>query len=162
MKKVLLLLLTLGGSLFGAASASEAYFGLSGSVAYVFDIDTETVDTDVYTLSPGAQLGIRNLLGPFGLRATGEYSLYPSSGFLEVGGDLLLNLGTVIDPYIGIGVGFANQAQVTTGMARLIGGLAPRFGPNFGLFGEATLNAYSDGVNEAYAVKARGGLNVFF
>lgn len=160
--KKLLVLVALVLSLSSGALAQEAYFGLSGNIAYVFNIDTETVDTDAFTVSPGAQLGIRNLLGPFGLRLTGEYSVYPSSGFLEVGGDLLLNLGTVLDPYAGIGVGLAGQGDANLGMARLFGGLAPRFGPNLGLFGEASLNAYSDGVTEAFAVKARGGINVFF
>lgn len=161
MKKLLVLIaLVLPPS--GVTLAQEAYFGLSGNVAYVFDIETETVDTDAFTVSPGAQLGVRNLLGPFGLRLTGEYSVNPSSGFLEVGGDLLFNVGTVIDPYVGIGVGLAGQGDASLGMARLFGGLAPRFGPAFGLFGEASLNAYSDGVSEAFAVKARGGINVFF
>lgn len=158
----MLVLIALVLSPSGATLAQEAYLGLSGNVAYVFDIETETVNTDAFTGSPGAQLGLRNLLGPFGLRLTGEYSVYPSSGFLEVGGDLLFNLGTVIDPYAGIGVGFANQGSTTLGVARLFGGLAPRFGSSFGLFGEAALNAYSDGVAEAFAVKARGGINFFF
>ena len=160
MKMLVLVALTL--LLSGIALAQEAYFGLTGNVAYVFDVDTETVDADAFTVSPGAQLGVKNLLGPFGLRLTGEYSVYPSSGFLEVGGDLLFNLGTVIDPYVGIGVGLANQGGASLGMARLFGGIAPRFGPTFGLFGEASLNAYSDGVSEAFAIKARGGINFFF
>jgi hypothetical protein len=90
--KKLLLLVALAMPLSSAALARETYFGLSGNIAYVFNIDTETVDTDAFTVSPGAQLGVRNLLGPFGLRLTGEYSTYPSSGFLEVGGDLLFNV----------------------------------------------------------------------
>jgi len=160
--KKLLLLLALTLPLSGTALAQETYVGFSGNVAYVFDVETETVNTDALTVSPGAQLGVRNLLGPFGLRLTGEYGVYPSSGFLEVGGDLLFNVGTVIDPYVGIGVGLAGQGDANLGMARLFGGLAPRFGPTFGLFGEASLNAYSDGTSEAFAVKARGGVNFFF
>jgi len=161
MKKLLVLIALLLPS-SGVALAQGTYFGFSGNLAYVFDIETETVDTDAFTASPGVQLGIRNLLGPFGLRLTGEYSIYPSSGFLEVGGDLLFNVGTVIDPYVGIGVGLAGQGDANLGMARLFGGLAPRFGPNLGLFGEASLNAYSDGASEAFAVKARGGITFFF
>lgn len=160
--KKLLVLVAFALPLSSAALAQEPYFGLSGNIAYVFDIETETVDTDAFTVSPGAQLGVRNLLGPFGLRLTGEYSVYPSNGFLEVGGDLLFNVGTVLDPFVGIGVGLAGQGDANLGMARLFGGLAPRFSSSFGLFGEASLNAYSDGVSEAFAVKARGGVNFFF
>lgn len=142
--------------------AQEAYFGVSGTGAYAFDIATETVIADTAILSPGAQLGVRNLLGPFGLRLTGEYSVAPLSGLLEVGGDLLFNFGTVIDPYVGIGAGVAMVDGGGLGIGRAFGGIAPRFGPNLGLFAEAMLNAYSDGVSEAYTVRARGGVNFFF
>lgn len=86
----------------------------------------------------------------------------PLSGLLEVGGDLLFNLGTVIDPYIGIGAGIATIYGGGLGMGRAFAGLTPRFGPNLGLFAEVMLNAYSDGVSEACTVRARGGVNFFF
>ena len=148
--------------LLGCVSAQEIYFGLSGNMAYAFNIDTETVDTSGYSAAPGAQLGVRNLLGPFGLRATGEYTVYPADGFLEVGADLIFNLGTLLDPYLGLGAGLANSGEDTFGMGRALVGIAPRFSTGFGVFAEASLHAYVSDAAEAYVVKGRGGLNFYF
>lgn len=161
MKRILILLAF--AVLFGFASAQqELYFGLSGNMAYAFNINTETVDTSAYTVAAGAQLGVRNLLGPFGLRATGEYTVFPASGFFEAGGDLIFNFGTLLDPYAGIGAGIGYQAGYTFGMGRALIGIAPRFSTSFGLFGEASLHAYVGSVGEAYVVKGRAGVNFYF
>lgn len=160
--KKLFVLFALALSFTGGALAQEAYFGVSGAAAYAFDVESETVITDTAIVSPGAQLGVRNLLGPFGLRLTAEYSVAPVTGLLEVGGDVLFNFGTVIDPYIGLGAGIATIEGGGLGIGRAFAGLSPRFGPNLGLFAEAVLTAFSDGVSEAFTVKARGGVNFFF
>lgn len=145
-----------------ASAQQELYFGLSGNMAYAFNINTETVDTSAYTVAAGAQLGVRNLLGPFGLRATGEYTVYPASGFFEAGGDLIFNFGTLLDPYAGIGAGIGYQSGYTFGMGRALVGIAPRFSTAFGLFGEASLHAYIGEVGEAYSVKGRAGVNFYY
>jgi hypothetical protein len=152
----------LGLSLWSGASAQEVYFGVSGDAAFI--IQGEDVLTNMAILSPGAQLGVRNLLGPISLRATGEYSLSPQTlaGVLEVGADLLLNFGTVLDPYLGVGAGIATFGEGGAGMGRVLAGLGPRFSPNLGLFAEAAVNAFSNDEGELFTLKARGGINFFF
>lgn len=95
-----------------------------------------------------------------GLRATASYSVVPAAGLLELGGDLVLNFGTVVDPYLGLGAGVATFDGARLGIGRAFVGLGPRL-TNHGLFAEGSLNAYSDGVSEAHTVEARGGVNLF-
>lgn len=143
-----------------AASASEVYFGISGDVAFI--IQGETIVPQVAVVSPGAQLGVRELLGPLGLRATAEYSVYPSTGLFEGALDLTLDLGTAVDPYAGVGIGIATLDGSAAGLARLFAGIAPRLSPATGLFGEALINAFADSAGQAYTLKARGGFNIYF
>lgn len=150
-------LLALLGS---SALASEFYFGVSADAAFV--IEGEAVLPGIAVVSPGVQLGVKNLLGPFGLRATTEYSVYPVPGLLEGALDMTFDLGTVIDPYAGIGIGVATLDGGSAGMGRVFAGLAPRLNASTGLFAEAMINAYADSSGEAYTLKVRGGVNLFF
>lgn len=63
------------------ALARESYFGVGSDDAFV--IQGEKVVPQVGMVSPGVQLGVKSLLGPFEHRTTTEHSVYKSVGLSE-------------------------------------------------------------------------------
>lgn len=121
----------------------------------------------------GATLGLRQLIGPFGLRAGADFG---GANFNNLRGELLAtyHFGTGgLEPYAGVGVGFVNSASRTNANASAMDysvqgvlGADFRFANNFGVFAEVapSYGLTNSGVaaRSDFGVGARAGLKVFF
>lgn len=147
---------------------AQAFVGVFGSSIFVTEPNAE-----VPTIaSLGAQAGVYNLLGPFGLRGTAEVSVYPAFGLgeppqdapsyrvTELAGDALISLGLLgVKGYVGVGGGVGTLFSVDTLQARVVAGVEVR-----GLFGELlpTYWYFPGEIDGLFGLRARVGYNVSF
>ncbi len=148
-------------------AAAQPFVGVFGSGTGLFKSDGSPV-----IASLGAQAGVYNLLGLFGVRGTAELSVYPDLGLsapladasnyqmTELAGDVLLSLGLLgVKGYAGIGGGVGQLYASSALQARAVAGAEV-----YGLFAEVlpTYWYYTSGSGSYVDVRVRAGFNVSF
>lgn len=152
MKKFLLSVITLV-AFSGFASAQTTFAGPSFSG---ISLPTNS-GFSVTLLSLGGQVGVYNLAGPLGVRATVDATISPISGLFLLSGDLLFASGGDTNIYGGAGFGIIAGGGATAPLAKGFVGVEFPASEGLGIFVE--LDPHFAIQTGNFFIGARAGVN---